>query len=142
MEPRITLITLGVADVPRSISFYRDGLGFPVSSMCSDEMAWFKLGNGLVLGIWSRSLLAEDAGVPDQPTGFSGITLAHNVRERDEVDATLEHAERAGATITKPAHDAFWGGRTGYFKDPDGHLWEVAWNPGNPVGADGNMELV
>jgi hypothetical protein len=140
MEPRITLVTLGVSDLPRSVAFYRDGLGFPLSSASTEEVAFFRL-QGLALGLYPRRLLAEDAAVPDSAPGFSGITLAHNVRERDEVDRTLEHAARAGATITKRAEDAFWGGRSGYFADPDGHLWEVAWNPGLPLGPDGTMTL-
>lgn len=140
MEPRVTLITLGVRDLLRSVAFYRDGLGFPLSSASTGDVAFFRL-QGLALGLYPRHLLAEDAAVPDTPPGFSGITLAHNVPERDQVDETLVHAARAGATITKPAEDAFWGGRTGYFADPDGHLWEVAWNPGLPLGPDGTMTL-
>ncbi len=140
MEPRITLITLGVQDLARSLAFYRDGLGLTPSSASMDEIAFIRMG-GVVLALYPRPALAEDACVPDEPSGFRGITLAHNVRERDEVDHTLAEAARAGATLLKPAHDAFWGGRSGYFSDPDGHLWEVAWNPGLPIGPDGHMTL-
>nr|CAA9227806.1 Lactoylglutathione lyase [uncultured Armatimonadetes bacterium] len=142
MESRITLLTLGVADLPRSISFYRDGLGFRLSGASTQEVAFFHAG-GVVLALFPRHLLAEDAGLEDEPGGggFRGITLAHNVREREQVDAALAQAEGAGATVTKPAQDAAWGGRSGYFRDPDGHLWEVAWNPGLPLGPDGTMTL-
>lgn len=140
MESRITLLTLGVSDLQRSVSFYRDGLGFRLSSASTGDVAFFHTG-GVVLALYPRHLLAEDASVADTPSGFSGIAIAHNVREREQVDAVLAEAERAGATIRKPAQDAFWGGRSGYFSDPDGHLWEVAWNPGLPLGPDGTMTL-
>ena len=140
MEARITLLTLGVSDHERSISFYRDGLGLPLSSASSGDVAFFRTG-GVVLALYPRKLLAEDAAVEDTPCGFSGITIAHNVREREQVDQALEEAANAGATILKPAQDAFWGGRSGYFADPDGHIWEVAWNPGLPLGPDGAMTL-
>ncbi len=137
MEARISLLTLGVSDLQRSVEFYVR-LGFRRSSASTDEVAFFGL-SGIVLGLYPRHLLAEDAGVPEGPGGFSGITIAHNVREREQVDQTLDEAAAAGATVTRPAHDAFWGGRSGYFADPDGHLWEVAWNPGMPLGPDGHM---
>ena len=134
------MLTLGVRDLERSVAFYRDGLGFPLSSASTGDIAFFRTG-GVVLGLYPRHLLAEDAAVDDSAPGFSGITIAHNVRERDAVDGTLQEAARAGAKITKPAQDAFWGGRSGYFQDPDGHLWEVAWNPGLPLGPGGGMTL-
>jgi catechol 2,3-dioxygenase-like lactoylglutathione lyase family enzyme len=140
MEPRITLLTLGVRDLQRSLAFYRDGLGFSLSGMSGEDVAFFRTG-GVVLALYPRPLLAEDAAVDEAGSGFRGITIAHNVREREEVDQVLEEVAQAGATIMKPAQDAFWGGRSGYFADPDGHLWEVAWNPGAPLGADGSMTL-
>lgn len=139
MEPRVTLVTLGVVDLARAVRFYRDGLGWPMSSASAGDMAAFKL-DGLVLMLWGRDLLAADAGVPND-NGFGGIALAHNVHQPEQVDAVLAAAAAAGATITRPAHDADWGGRTGYFLDPDGHAWEVAWNPGWPLGPDGRMTI-
>ncbi|KTG08302.1 glyoxalase [Haloprofundus marisrubri] len=127
MDPEITLVTLGVDDLDESIRFYRDGLGFPMRDREDDsDVAFFTL-DGTWLSLYPRNLLAEDAKVPDEETGFSGITLAHNVSERDEVNAVLEEAEAAGGRIVKPAQDVFWGGYSGYFADPDGHLWEVAY---------------
>ena len=143
MESRITLLTLSVRDLPRSVSFYRDGLGFRLSSASTDEVAFFRTG-GVVLALYPRHLLAKDAGVQDDPGsdgGFGGVAIAHNVRGREQVDGVLDEAGRAGATVTKSAQDASWGGRSGYFRDPDGHLWEVAWNPGLPLGPDGAMTL-
>ena len=142
MEPRLSLITLGVTDFDRSLHFYRDGLGFPVSSASQGDVAFFKTG-GIVLAIYPRDKLAEDAMLTDsgQPSGFSGITLAHNVREKSQVAEVLNQAAAAGARIVKPAQDVFWGGHSGYFADPDGHLWEVAWNPGFPIGPDGALVL-
>jgi hypothetical protein len=140
MEPRITLVTLGVVDLQRSLAFYRNGLGLRPSSASTDEVAFIDMG-GVVLALYSRSRLAEDSRVEDTPRGFGGFALAHNVRERDQVDEVLRKAERVGATITSPAYDTGWGGRSGYFCDPDGHIWEVAWNPGLPLGTNGRMVL-
>jgi uncharacterized protein len=127
MKPEITLVTLGVEDVDESVRFYRDGLGFPMQEPGEDDdVAFFTL-EGTWLSLYPRDLLAEDATVPDDVTGFSGITLAHNVPERNDVDAVLEEAAAGGGRIVKPARDAFWGGYSGYFADPDGHLWEVAY---------------
>ena len=129
MDPRITLVTLGVSDVDDSIRFYRDGLGFPMDDRDpDDDIAFFTL-EGTWLSIYPRELLAEDATVPDDRTGFSGVTLAHNVASRDEVDAVLEQAVDAGGRLVKPAQEVFWGGYSGYFADPDEHLWEVAYPP-------------
>ncbi len=139
MEPRISLITLGVADLARSRAFY-EALGFKASSVGGGEVFFFQAGS-MVLTVWARGELAKDASVERTGGGFRGIALAHNVRVKDEVDAVLAQAERAGATITRPAHDAEWGGRSGYFADPDGHLWEIAWNPGFALGADGALTL-
>lgn len=127
MDPRITLVTLGVDDVDESVRFYRDGLEFPMRDREEDsDVAFFTL-EGTWLSLYPRNLLAEDATVPDDGTGFSGITLAHNVPREDEVDAVLEQAEAAGGRVVKPAQDTFWGGYSGYFADLDGHLWEVAY---------------
>lgn len=146
MEPRISLITLGVRDLTRAVAFYTDVLEFPLDSASSDEIAFFQLG-GLVLALYPRHFLAEDAKVPDRDpdlTGeprFSGFALAHNVRARYDVDALLEEIVAGGGTLLRPAHDATWGGRSGYFADPDGHTWEVAWNPNFPIAADGTVRL-
>jgi uncharacterized protein len=134
MKPRITLITLGVDDLERSLAFYRDGLGFPTKGIVGTEfehgaVAFFDLQPGLRLAIWPRASLAHDAGLPQAPGSATELSLAHNVNSPAEVDAVMEQASRAGARVSKPAHRAFWGGYAGYFQDPDGHLWEVAWNP-------------
>jgi len=139
MEPRVSLITLGVADLARSRAFY-EKLGFKASSIGGGEVFFFQAGSiGLV--VWSRDELAVDAGVSVDGSGFRGIAIAHNVREKDEVDAVIAEAVGAGGAIAKAAHDASWGGRSGYFADPDGHLWEVAWNPHFPLAADGALSI-
>jgi uncharacterized protein len=134
MKPRITLITLGVDDLERSLAFYRDGLGFPTKGVVGTEfehgaVAFFDLQPGLRLAIWPRASLAHDAGLPQGLRSATELSLAHNVNSPAEVEAVMEQARRAGAHVVKPAQRAFWGGYTGYFQDPDGHLWEVAWNP-------------
>jgi len=128
MEPRISIITLGVSDLPASIRFYRDGLGLPIRPGDTSDIAFFNL-QGTLLALYPREALAEDATVTAQGSGFSGFTLAHNVRSKDEVDRLLAHAVEVGARLIKPAQDVAWGGYSGYFADPDGFLWEVAWNP-------------
>lgn len=129
MEPRITVVTLGVGDLDTSISFYRDGLGLPMQDRDEGiDIAYFSL-RGLWLALYPRDALAEDATVPADGSGFSGVTLAHNVSEEAAVERLLEEAEAAGGRIVKPAQDATWGGYSGYFADPDGHLWEVAYSP-------------
>jgi catechol 2,3-dioxygenase-like lactoylglutathione lyase family enzyme len=138
MEPRVSFVTLGISDLERSVKFYRDGLGFPLSSASKGDVAFFKTG-GVVLALYPTEKLAEDAHVPPAGSGFRGVTLAHNVRSREEVSAVLALAEAAGATITKPAQDTFWGGHGGYFADPDGHLWEAVWNPFFPFAEDGRV---
>jgi catechol 2,3-dioxygenase-like lactoylglutathione lyase family enzyme len=142
MEPRISLITLGVADVARSRRFY-EALGWRASGASQESVAFFQLG-GLALGLFGRASLAEDAGLaetePGAP-GFGGIALAQNVRSPEAVDALLAEAERAGARILRPARKVFWGGYSGYFADPDGHPWEIAWNPGFAIEADGSLRL-
>lgn len=139
MEPRVSLITLGVADLGRARSFY-EALGFKASSAGGGEVVFLQAGP-MALCLWTRAELAVDAGVSDGPQSFRGIAIAHNVRTKEGVGETLAEAERAGARITKPAHDADWGGRSGYFADPDGHLWEVAWNPFFPLSEDGALTL-
>ena len=139
MEPRVSLITLGVADLARSRAFY-EKLGFKASSVGGDAIVFFQMG-ALALSIFPRARLADDANVPAEGGGFRGITLAHNVREKDDVAVVLEEAVRAGATLIKASEAAHWGGQSGYFADPDGHLWEVAWNPHFPLSADGALTL-
>lgn len=134
MKPRITLITLGVDDLEAAVRFYRDGLGLATPGIVGTEfehgaVAFFDLAGGLRLALWPRASLAHDSGVPLGPRGSADICLAHNVASREEVDAVMAQAQRAGAQTAKPAQDTFWGGYAGYFQDPDGHLWEVAFNP-------------
>lgn len=129
MEPRISLITLGVGDLQRSLRFYRDGLGLPTTWTGDKGVVFFQT-QGTRLALYPLDELAKDAGdafVGQAKAKFAGITLAHNVRERSDVDRVLARAEAAGGKIEKPAQDTFWGGYAGYFSDPDGHLWEVAW---------------
>lgn len=139
MEPRVSLITLGVSDMKRARGFY-EGLGFKASSLGGEEVVFFQAG-GLALSLFPRESLACDANVPAAGAGFSGVALAHNVREREDVASVLAEAERAGGRIVKPGTEASWGGYSGYFADPDGHLWEVAWNPHFPLDEDGSLRL-
>ena len=127
MEPRVTLITLGVSDLERSTRFYRDGLKLPKRDG-PDGVAFFET-RGTWLSLYPRHALAEDIGIPPDGTGFAGFTLAHNVRSPEDVDRTLQEAVDAGARLVKPGQKVFWGGYSGYFADPDGYMWEVAWNP-------------
>jgi predicted lactoylglutathione lyase len=139
MDQRLSLITLGVHDVARSRRFY-EALGWRASGASqADEVAFFQLG-GIALALWGRAELARDTEVPDGG-GAGGVALAHNARSRTEVDAILEEARAAGARILKPARDTVWGGYAGYFADPDGHPWEVAWNPHFPLRPDGSLQL-
>jgi hypothetical protein len=130
------MITLGVADVPRAIAFYEKGLGFPRLDFESDSVAFFTL-NGTWLGLYGREALAEDAQVAPGGSGFNGFSLAHNVSSESEVDSVMEQAIAAGAEMVKTPQKVFWGGYSGYFKDLDGHLWEVAHNPFMWVGPEG-----
>jgi catechol 2,3-dioxygenase-like lactoylglutathione lyase family enzyme len=135
MEPRITLLTLGVDDLDRAVAFYRDGLGFSTKGIVGAEIdngavAFFNLQPGLKLALWPRRSLAADSGVPLQAPSATELSIAHNVTSQEEVDAVMRQAQRAGARIVKPAQATFYGGYAGYFQDPDGHLWEVAFNPG------------
>jgi hypothetical protein len=134
MKPRITLVTIGVDDLERSLRFYRDGLGLKTAGIVGKEfehgaVAFFDLQAGLKLAIWPRKSIAHDSGLlPGSPTPTE-FTIGHNVSSKAEVDTVMEQARSAGAAIVKPAHHTFWGGYAGYFQDPDQHLWEVAWNP-------------
>ena len=139
MQPRLSLVTLGVADIARARKFYT-ALGFRASSASTDDVVFFPAG-GVALALFGRRGLAEDANVADSAPVFSGVVLAHNVASEPEVEDVLAHAARAGARITKPAQKAFWGGYTGCFADPDGHLWEVAYNPGFPLDGEGRITL-
>ena len=134
MKPRITLITLGVDDLQRAVRFYRDGLGLRTEGVVGTEfeygaVAFFDLQAGLKLALWPRKSIAHDTGIALGRPNATDLTIGHNVSSKVEVDAVMEQAKRTGAVIVKPAHDTFWGGYAGYFQDPDGHLWEVAWNP-------------
>ena len=138
MKPRITLITLGVEELERSVRFYRDGLGFKTEGIVGTEfehgaVAFFDLQNSLKLALWPRKSIAQDTGLPPGRPSPLEFTLGHNVSSKAEVDAVMAQAQKAGAAIVKPARDTFWGGYAGYFQDPDGHLWEVAWNPNWPA---------
>ncbi len=132
MEPRITVITLGVDDLRRSFQFYR-GLGLPSQGIegtgPEQSIAFFDLQGGIKLALFPRPSLAQDANVPPGQRSPAEFTIAHNVGSKAEVDGIMEEARKAGAVITDPAHDRFWGGYSGYFQDPDGHLWEIAWSP-------------
>ena len=139
MQPRLTLVTLGVADVARSRRFY-ETLGFRASEASQDGVAFFDAG-GVVLALFGRGPLAEDAHVADSTPGFSGVSLAHNCGSEAEVDSVLAEAVRAGAKLLKPAQKVFWGGYSGYFADPDGHLWEAAFNPFFPLDDAGRVVL-
>jgi hypothetical protein len=130
MEPRISLITLGVTDLERATRFYQDGLGLPRLET-PPSITFFELGKTW-LALWSRDSLAEDAGLSAEGNGFRGFALAHNVRSPAEVDALLERVAACGATVTRPGHPTDWGGYSGYFTDPDGFVWEVAHNPDFP----------
>jgi hypothetical protein len=134
VKPRITVLTLGVDDLDRSLAFYKDGLGLSTPGIVGKEfehgaVVFFDLEGGLKLALWPRTSLAHDSGLEPSPPSPTDLSIGHNVANREEVDRTMEQAERAGATIVEPASTRFWGGYAGYFQDPDGHLWEVAYNP-------------
>ncbi len=140
MEQRLSLVTLGVRDLPRARAFY-EALGWRGQEV--EETVFFQAG-GLALVLWGRDKLAADCGVPDpdaQEAWFGGTALAHNVRTRDEVDHVLLEAAEAGAVVTRPAAETSYGGYAGVFTDPDGHPWEVSWNPGFPIGEDGSITV-
>ena len=134
MKPRVTVITIGVDDLDRSVHFYRDGLGLKTEGIIGTEfehgsVAFFDLEAGLRVALWPRKSLAHDSGLPLGQPSATEFSLGHNVSSKDEVDAVMEQARKFGVVIVKPAQDTFWGGYAGYFQDPDHHLWEIAWNP-------------
>ena len=139
MRPKLSLITLGVADVAAARSFY-EALGWTASERSMEGLALFPLG-GMVLALHPRNELAADATVPDAPTGFAGLMISYNATSESEVDAVLAEAQAAGGTLVKPAQKVYWGGYSGYFRDPDGHLFEVAYNPFWPLDDKGNLDL-
>jgi uncharacterized protein len=139
MEQRLSIVTLGVSDLARSREFY-ERLGWRPSMAKSEGIVFFQAG-GMALALFPRQELAKDANVAADGQGFGGMSLAYNTRSRKEVDSVLAEAKTAGAKITKPAEEAFWGGYSGYFSDPDGFLWEVAWNPHFPIAEDGAIRI-
>jgi predicted lactoylglutathione lyase len=139
MEQRVSIITLGVSDLERSRAFY-ERLGWRRSMAQTEGIVFFQAGS-IALALYPRNELAKDAHVTSDGQGFSGITLAYNGRTRAEVDSVLNEAAAVGAKIVKPAEEAFWGGYSGYFSDPDGFLWEVAWNPGFAIAEDGSVRI-
>ena len=136
MKPRISVLTLGVADLEKSLAFYRDGLGLPTAGIIGREfehgaVAFFELAGGLKLAIWPQDDVAWDTGLPKTKMSATSFTIGHNVVRREEVDEVIDRARQAGAKIVKAPEDTFYGGYAGYFQDLDGHLWEVVWNPAN-----------
>jgi uncharacterized protein len=134
MKPRITIITLGVDDLDKSLIFYRDGLGLPTQGIIGQEfeygaVVFCELQNGVRLALWPRTSLAHDTHLPVQAPSATDFALAHNVSSKEEVDLVMQQAKAAGATIIKSAQETFYGGYAGYFQDPDQHVWEIAWNP-------------
>jgi catechol 2,3-dioxygenase-like lactoylglutathione lyase family enzyme len=134
MKPRISVLTLGVADLEKSVAFYRDGLGLPTKGIVGREfehgaVAFFDLSGGLKLAVWAQDDVAHDTGLPRAPVSPTSFTIGHNVADRKEVDEVMGQARRAGAEIVKSPQDTFYGGYAGYFRDPNGHVWEVVWNP-------------
>jgi catechol 2,3-dioxygenase-like lactoylglutathione lyase family enzyme len=139
MEQRLSMVTLGVSDLDRARRFYEDGLGWKRANN-EESVVFFQL-PGAVFGLWSRASLAEEVGLADTGATFSGVALAYNARSREEVDAVIAEADAAGGRPLKPAAETFWGGYSGYFSDPDGHLWEVAFNPFWSLDAAGRVSL-
>jgi uncharacterized protein len=139
MEQRVSIVTLGVKDLNHSREFY-ERMGWRRSVAKNEDIVFFQVG-GMALALFPRKELAKDANVPGTGSGFSGMTLAYNTRSKEEVDRILDEAKAAGAKLLKPASEAFWGGYSGYFADPDGYAWEVAWNPFFQIAADGSIKL-
>ena len=138
MQPRITVLTIGVADLERSLRFYRDGLSLATEGIVGTEwehgaVVFFQLRGGVTLALYPRKEIAWDATIPESAPSPTEFTIAHNVKDKAEVDSVLKQAKAAGARVVKPASATFWGGYAGYFQDPDGHLWEIAWNPQLPI---------
>jgi predicted lactoylglutathione lyase len=144
MKPRISVFTLGVADLEKSVAFYRDGLGLKTDGIIGKEfeygaVAFFDLQNGLKLALWPKKSISKDTNITEQASSSLEFTIGHNVNSREEVDVVMKQAENAGAKIIKSAQDTFYGGYSGYFQDPDGHLWEVVWNPAFEVNEQNNL---
>jgi catechol 2,3-dioxygenase-like lactoylglutathione lyase family enzyme len=134
MKPRIKVLTLGVSDLERSLAFYRDGMGLPTKGIIGQEfedgaVVFFNMNDDLILALYPTGSLSKDAKIVATQARLGALAIGHIVKSKDEVDAVMQQAENAGAVITDPPHDRFWGGYSGYFHDPDGHLWEIAWNP-------------
>lgn len=134
MKPRITVLTIGVDDLERSVKFYRDGLGLPSEGIVGTEfehgaVAFFDLQNGLQLALWPRDSIAHDTGIAKTARSSTEFTIGHNVDSKEDVDRVMEQARQAGAQMVKPAAPTIWGGYAGYFQDPDDHVWEIVWNP-------------
>jgi catechol 2,3-dioxygenase-like lactoylglutathione lyase family enzyme len=134
MKQRIKVLTLAVSDLERSLRFYRDGMGLQTKGIAGTEfedgaVVFFEMNDDLILALWPKTSLAKDAKVAAAPRGSTEFSIGHIVKSKKDVDAVMKQAEKAGATITNPPADRFWGGYSGYFQDPDGHLWEIAWNP-------------
>ncbi|UOQ42870.1 VOC family protein [Halobacillus salinarum] len=134
MKPKITVVTLGVENLEKAVAFYKEGLGFPTKGIIGEEfdqgaVAFFDLHEGLKLAVWHRENIASEAKIPLTPSSAAAFTIGHNVASKNEVNQVMEEAEKAGAVITDPAHETFWGGYSGHFQDLDGHVWEVVWNP-------------
>ena len=134
MKPRVSVLTIGVGDLNSAVKFYRDGLGLKTEGIVGEQfqqgaVAFFDLQSGLRLALWPRTSIAHDSGIAAGPVSSTEFTIGHNVSSKSEVDSVMTQARNAGAAIVKPAQDTFWGGYAGYFQDPDGHLWEVVWNP-------------
>lgn len=134
MKPRIKVLTLAVSDLERSLAFYRDGMGLPTKGIIGQEFedgaaVFFNMNEGLILALYPGPSLSKDAKIAATPARLGAVSIGHVVRSKEDVDAVMKQAEKAGAVITDPARKRFWGGYSGYFHDPDGHLWEIAWNP-------------
>ena len=134
MRPHISVLTLGVSDLERALAFYRDGLGLPTEGIVGQEfehgsVVFFKMNDALILALYPAAFLSQDAGVDATQNRLGAVSIAHNVGSKEEVDAVMQQAEQAGGIVTGAARDRFWGGYSGYFHDPDSHLWEIAWNP-------------
>lgn len=141
MKPRVSLVTLGVHDLARARRFYETGLGWKVSGASNDQVVFIQLAGGVALGLFNRTSLAEDAHLLECGSGFSGITLAQNFESKEAVDRAMDMALEAGGKLLKKPEEVFWGGYSGYFADPEGHIWELAWNPFFPLSADGGITL-
>jgi predicted lactoylglutathione lyase len=139
MQQRLSVVTLGVSDLANARAFY-EALGWTTRAKPEDDVVFFQAGQ-MVVALWDRGLLAEDSAIEHDPGGWGGVTLAHNVGSPEEVDAVIEQARAAGATIGRPGAETFWGGYSGVFIDPDGHPWEVAHNPHWELGEDGSVKL-